>query len=243
MPRVVDNCTARPQHRHDGVPAHRHGDRVASGDRSPRPPAAGPGRRSGHDRRVGGDGASGLGRRNTDHRLHPAHDRALPNRPAARAPGRERPARGLDGGRGTAGVLPGAEIALSYLPELDDEELRLASVGGRRWLLVEMPFQGGRCGWPHGPGHLEIRGYGVILAHPERAEAVQRAPDRMRDIMGRGPLVQVTAGSLTRRARVRCPPRRRGAAAPGGSPLPGVGRPLRRALAPAGPGRGLAAAC
>ena len=94
-------------------------------------------------------------------------------------------------------ILPGAEIALSYLPVLDDEQLRLASVGGAgRWLLVEMPFQGWPIRLPQVLADLEIRGYGVILAHPERAEAVQRAPDRMRDIVGRGALVQLTAQSL-----------------------------------------------
>ena len=94
-------------------------------------------------------------------------------------------------------ILPGAEIALSYLPRLDDEQLRMASVGGAgRWLLVEMPFQGWPIRLPQMLADLEIRGYGVILAHPERAEAVQRAPDRMRDIVGRGALVQLTAQSL-----------------------------------------------
>jgi protein-tyrosine phosphatase len=94
-------------------------------------------------------------------------------------------------------ILAGAEIALSYLPELDDEELLLASVGGGgRWLLLEMPFQGWPIKLPQVLADLEIRGYGVILAHPERAEAVQRAPDRMRDIVGRGALVQLTAQSL-----------------------------------------------
>jgi len=94
-------------------------------------------------------------------------------------------------------ILPGAEIALSYLPRLDDEQLHMASVGGGgRWLLVEMPFQGWPIKLPQIVADLEIRGYGVILAHPERAEAVQRAPDRMRDIVGRGALVQLTAQSL-----------------------------------------------
>jgi protein-tyrosine phosphatase len=95
-------------------------------------------------------------------------------------------------------LVPGAEIALSYLPRLSEDDLRLASIGGAgRWLLLEMPFHG----WPVDLGHvmsnLEIRGYGVILAHPERADAVQRHPDRLRDIVGRGALVQLTASAFT----------------------------------------------
>jgi protein-tyrosine phosphatase len=94
-------------------------------------------------------------------------------------------------------VLQGAEIALSYLGRLDDEELRMASVGGGgRWLLLEMPFQGWPLTLPKQLAELEMRGYRAILAHPERAESIQRAPDRMRDLVGRGALVQLTAGSF-----------------------------------------------
>jgi len=94
-------------------------------------------------------------------------------------------------------VLPGAEIALPHLARLGDEELRMASVGGGgRWLLLEMPFQGWPLRLPALLADLEIRGYGAIIAHPERAEAIQRAPDRMRDLVGRGALVQLTAASV-----------------------------------------------
>jgi protein-tyrosine phosphatase len=94
-------------------------------------------------------------------------------------------------------VGPGAEIALPYLARLGDEELRMASLGGGgRWLLLEMPFQGWPLTLPQLLADLEIRGYGAIIAHPERAEAIQRAPDRMRDLVGRGALVQLTAGSF-----------------------------------------------
>lgn len=95
-------------------------------------------------------------------------------------------------------ILPGGEIALEMLPRLDDEDLRAFSLGGGgRWLLLEMPFRG----WPLRIGatlrDLEIRGFGVVLAHPERADAVQRAPDRLRDLVGRGALCQLTASSFT----------------------------------------------
>lgn len=94
-------------------------------------------------------------------------------------------------------VVPGGELSLEWLPRMTDADLAMACLGDGDWLLVEMPFHGWPLRLADTLRDLEIRGYGVILAHPERAEAVQRAPDRMRDIMGRGPLVQVTAGSLT----------------------------------------------
>ena len=95
------------------------------------------------------------------------------------------------------GILAGGEIALDRLARMSDTDLLMASIGGEgRWLLLEMPFRG----WPIALGQilrdLEMRGYGAIIAHPERADAIQRSPDRMRDIVGRGALVQLTAGSF-----------------------------------------------
>ena len=94
-------------------------------------------------------------------------------------------------------LVAGGEIALPYLARLDDEALRLASIGGAgQWLMLEMPFHGWPVDLPRIMDGLERRGYSVILAHPERADAVQRQPDRMRDIVGRGALVQLTAASF-----------------------------------------------
>ncbi len=94
-------------------------------------------------------------------------------------------------------LVPGAEIAIESLAGLTDRDLREVSLGGGgRWLLVELPFRG----WPlqvHTVlDGLEMRGFRVVLAHPERAESVQTSPDRLRDLVGRGALVQITAGSL-----------------------------------------------
>jgi protein-tyrosine phosphatase len=94
-------------------------------------------------------------------------------------------------------ILPGAEIGVEMALQMSDDELRGASLGGTgRWLLVELPFRGWPLGLPRLLADLEIRGFSVVLAHPERAEAVQRAPDRLRDLVGRGALAQVTAGSF-----------------------------------------------
>jgi protein-tyrosine phosphatase len=94
-------------------------------------------------------------------------------------------------------VRTGAEISLDHLPGMSDQELDMASLGGGGlWLMLEMPFEGWPLRLPEMLRDLEIRGYRVILAHPERSDAIQRSPDRMRDIVGRGALVQLTAGSF-----------------------------------------------
>lgn len=95
-------------------------------------------------------------------------------------------------------IHPGGEIRLDWFGELDDEALIAASLGGTgRWILLEMPFEG----WPLELGSildgLAVRGVGAVLAHPERCAAVQRGPDRLWDLVGRGALLQINAGSLT----------------------------------------------
>lgn len=94
-------------------------------------------------------------------------------------------------------IRTGAEIALPWLDRMNDDDLAAASLGGGgRWLLLEMPFRGWPLRLPEILRDLEIRGFGAILAHPERAEAIQRSPDRVRDLIGRGAMVQLTAGSF-----------------------------------------------
>ncbi len=94
-------------------------------------------------------------------------------------------------------ILPGAEISLDRLPELSDQDLRALTLGGGDWLLLELPFHGWPFSLPQMLYDLEVRGFGGVLAHPERAESVQLSPDRLRDVVGRGALVQVTASSFT----------------------------------------------
>ena len=94
-------------------------------------------------------------------------------------------------------LLPGLEIALDQIEGMDDSELSLATLGSGRWLLLEMPPKG----WPLDlleiMTALEIRGFRVVLAHPERNESVQVSPGRLREVVGRGALVQVTSLSIT----------------------------------------------
>ena len=95
-------------------------------------------------------------------------------------------------------LLPGLEIRIDQARVMDEEELRAASLGGTgRWVLIEMPFQGWPLDLPDLLTALEVRGLGALIAHPERAQSVQASPDRLRDVVGRGALVQLTAASVT----------------------------------------------
>ena len=75
-------------------------------------------------------------------------------------------------------------------------EGRALPINGTRYMLVEMPFT-------HRPTYLEEsllqlqrQGITPVLAHPERIQAVQECPDLLEDLVGRGMLSQVTAGSV-----------------------------------------------
>lgn len=93
-------------------------------------------------------------------------------------------------------IVPGAEISTELIDRLDDDELRLLSLNDSGWLLVEAPFAGWPVRLPKLIGELEIRGFRVLIAHPERSEAIQHSPDRLRDLVGRGALVQSNASSF-----------------------------------------------
>jgi protein-tyrosine phosphatase len=94
-------------------------------------------------------------------------------------------------------LLPGAVVPFDRLPSLTPDQLALATIGGGgRWLMVSLP----ESGWPLRINDLmrglDMAGLGLVVAHPEQAESVQLNPDRLRDVLGRGALVQVSAGSL-----------------------------------------------
>lgn len=94
-------------------------------------------------------------------------------------------------------VLTGGELDLEYLEKLGDDELRRFGLGGNPGLLLlECPY----VGWPIGLRdllfRLELRGFRAVIAHPERNAEVQAAPERLRELVDAGALVQVTAASL-----------------------------------------------
>jgi protein-tyrosine phosphatase len=95
-------------------------------------------------------------------------------------------------------VVPGAEVAVTSLRRLHDDELRAVTLGAAgRWLLLE-PAPGPLDGelldaveW------LERRGLRVVVAHPER-HIGPGFHEALVALAGRGVLIQVTAALLLR---------------------------------------------
>ena len=71
------------------------------------------------------------------------------------------------------------------------------SINGTKYLLVELPDQFIPMGLSNTFDELQQAGMVPIVTHPERNQALQRDPDKMREWVSNGALVQVTAGSVT----------------------------------------------
>jgi protein-tyrosine phosphatase len=95
-------------------------------------------------------------------------------------------------------LLPGAEISPGA--EVTDAELRVIAQGPaeRRWVLLEAPLQGAPVDELHATAdELEARGYGLLLAHPERSRCFLAPDGGLERRLRRGNLLQVNASSLT----------------------------------------------
>jgi protein-tyrosine phosphatase len=94
-------------------------------------------------------------------------------------------------------IVPGAELDLLWAQRASDEELRLASYGGRGTdLLIETPYGELPLSFEDLLFALTVRGFRLLLAHPERSPAFQDDRGRLRRLAERGVLLQVTAPGL-----------------------------------------------
>ena len=94
-------------------------------------------------------------------------------------------------------VLPGSEIAVTHLAEIEPTELVRLGLGGGPWLLVEPPFTTVAIGLESLVHRLQRQGHGVVLAHPERCPALARDHATVKSLADAGVVMSVTAGSLT----------------------------------------------
>lgn len=94
----------------------------------------------------------------------------------------------------------GGELGHDVIGTLSQGELELMAQGppGSRWLLVETPFDGIGSDFHDAAAELRERGFGVLVAHPERsADAILDGSDGLLRELTAGSLAQVNAQSLT----------------------------------------------
>lgn len=93
-------------------------------------------------------------------------------------------------------VRRGAEIAMTRLPEIEPGELSQLGYDTGPWLLIEPPFAASAAGLELIVTDLKRRDHRVMLAHPERSEALRRDPALLGSLVRGGALTSITAGSL-----------------------------------------------
>src|SRR4051794_24644254 len=96
-------------------------------------------------------------------------------------------------------ILRGGELGHEMVGRLGQSELELIAQGppGGRWLLVETPFSGLGEAFSAATDELRDRGFGVVVAHPERAPDHDGSRWRtLRRELSQGSVLQVNAWSL-----------------------------------------------
>jgi protein-tyrosine phosphatase len=97
-------------------------------------------------------------------------------------------------------IVGGGEVDLVWALQAGDEELRLVSFDqAGRDLMVETPYGPLPTGFENLLFAVAARGYRVLLAHPERSPTFQQDTARLRELVRRGTLLQVTAAALVGR--------------------------------------------
>jgi protein-tyrosine phosphatase len=94
----------------------------------------------------------------------------------------------------------GAEVALVRAVELSDDELRRLTIGGGPTLLLELPWGATGAGMAAAVARVADRGFGVLLAHPERTPLLRDDEDLVRTLVDGGVWCCLNAASLTDRA-------------------------------------------
>ena len=94
-------------------------------------------------------------------------------------------------------ILPGMEVHLhgEFMEELESEILTLAD--SKKYVLIELPTH-------HIPQfseaifyELQLKGFIPVIAHAEKNVEIRRHPKKLLELVNKGALVQVTAGSIT----------------------------------------------
>ena len=98
-------------------------------------------------------------------------------------------------------LRPGTELSWDDVFRADDPGLASLAHGpvGRRWLLLETPLPGfgDLASFEAAAEELRERGYGLLIAHPERSPAVSTTPGAIDRLIELGDRIQVNATAFT----------------------------------------------
>ena len=93
-------------------------------------------------------------------------------------------------------IMPGMEIALDPLIPKLIQERSILPLNGSKFLLIELPFQQVPIGWEKILFELQLAGYHILIAHPERCQHLIRKPHLAEELVSAGMYLQVNWGSL-----------------------------------------------
>jgi protein-tyrosine phosphatase len=94
-------------------------------------------------------------------------------------------------------VHTGAELASSIVGDLGDDGLRACALGGGSHLLLEPPYTGPAPFIDRMLHELRLKGFEVVLAHPERIRAFHDDICLLARLVEQGALCSVTVGSVS----------------------------------------------
>ena len=95
-------------------------------------------------------------------------------------------------------VRPGAEMALSRLPDVTDAEIGVLRLGAGPYVLVECPHHAGaEVGIRDALRVFAKRQHRIVLAHPERSPTFRKHPRMLSALVADGMLSCITARALT----------------------------------------------
>jgi protein-tyrosine phosphatase len=94
-------------------------------------------------------------------------------------------------------VLPGGEVDLTRLADMDRGEVDAVRLGGGPYMLLECPLRDSRgVGFPTAVAQLHRQGERILLAHPERCPGFHRRPEQLAELVQSGVLTSITSSAL-----------------------------------------------
>src|SRR3954470_23627753 len=93
-------------------------------------------------------------------------------------------------------VHTGAEVSHAMIHDLSEDALRACMLGGGNYILFEPPLNGPVPFIDRMVSDLQLKGYKILIAHPERIAAFQRKIEIVEKLVDQGCLTSVTASSV-----------------------------------------------